>query len=73
MRLVSMMTVLIPVLALAEPDLDAKVASVLPTGAEERWRSIPWRTNLFAARLEAQQAAKPLLVWVMDGHVLGAT
>ena len=57
----------------AAGDLDAQIASVLPKPEEERWLSIPWRTNLFQARLDAQAAGKPLLIWVMDGHVLGAT
>ncbi|KAF0246030.1 MAG: hypothetical protein FD180_1094 [Planctomycetota bacterium] len=57
----------------AAGDLDTEVASVLPKPEEERWLSIPWRTNLFQARLDAQAAGRPLLIWVMDGHVLGAT
>lgn len=75
------MTLRIGILALAllsaglaaAGDLDADVASVLPKAEEERWLSIPWRTNMFQARLDAQAAGKPVLIWVMDGHVLGAT
>jgi hypothetical protein len=54
-------------------DLDAKVASVLPTADENRWLQIPWRTDLGAALKEAEQSHKPLYLWVMDGHPLGCT
>lgn len=53
--------------------LDAKVASVLPTPEEERWLTIPWRTNLMQARWEAQQLNKPLFLWVMNGNPMGCT
>lgn len=33
-------------------DVDAQVQSVLPTAAEEKWLSIPWRLNLIEARKE---------------------
>lgn len=54
-------------------DLDAKVASVLPTAQENRWREIPWRTDLGSALQEAEKSKKPLFLWVMDGHPLGCT
>ena len=57
----------------AAETLDVKIRSVLPTAAEDRWNSIPWRMNLFQARLDSQAAGKPILIWVMDGNVLGAT
>lgn len=60
-------------LLLISADLDAKIASVRPTGAEEKWLSVPWRTNLMHARQEAQEAGKPLFLWVMNGHPLGCT
>ena len=41
--------------------------------SEERWREIPWRTNLMQARAEAQRANKPLFLWIMDGNPLGCT
>jgi hypothetical protein len=61
----------IPVMTAAA--LRAKVDSVLPAEAEERWLRIPWRTNLMQARLDSQQQAKPMLIWIMDGNVLGCT
>ena len=66
------LAVLLPLFAKAE-SLTEKVASARPSAAEDRWNSVPWRTNLFRARLDAQAAGKPVLLWVMDGHVLGAT
>ena len=54
-------------------DLDAKIASVLPTPEEDRWLTIPWRTNLMEARLTAQQLRKPLFMWVMNGNPQGCT
>lgn len=55
------------------PDVDSLVASVLPTAAEEKWLSIPWRTNLMSARKEAAKVGKPIFVWMMNGHPLGCT
>lgn len=54
-------------------DLDERVASVLPTEAEDRFLEVPWRMNLMAAREEAQAAGKPIFLWMMTGHPQGAT
>lgn len=67
------MAVLFALLALAGFDLDRDIQSVLPTSAEEKWLSIPWRTNLMRARREAQNLKKPLFLWVMNGHPMGCT
>jgi hypothetical protein len=61
----------IPVMTAAA--LRAKVDSVLPAEDEQRWLRIPWRTNLMQARVDAQQQKKPMLIWIMDGNVLGCT
>lgn len=53
--------------------LDAKVAAVLPKAEEDRWRQVPWRTNLMAAREEAQNARKPIFLWIMVGNPQGCT
>jgi hypothetical protein len=58
---------------LAGPDLDRKVADVLPTAAENRYLEIPWRLDLMAARAEAAKAEKPIFIWMMNGHPLGCT
>jgi len=40
---------------------------------EETWRTIPWRTDLGAARVEAARLGRPLFLWAMNGHPLGCT
>ncbi len=57
----------------AQIALDRSIAAVLPTQQEEKWRMIPWRLNLMAARLEAQRDGKPLFLWIMNGHPMGCT
>ena len=37
----------------------------------EPWETIGWRTDLLAAREEAEKAGKPLFLWAMNGHPLG--
>ena len=54
-------------------DLERKIESVLPKPEEVRWLDIPWETNPMRARQLAAQKAKPLFIWIMDGHVLGCT
>jgi hypothetical protein len=53
--------------------LDQQLRALLPTPEEQRWLEVPWRTNLMAARAEAQRLGRPLFLWVMDGHPLGCT
>jgi hypothetical protein len=53
--------------------LDARIAEILPTQDEDKWLSIPWRTNLMRARQESQDAGKPMFWWIMNGHPLGCT
>lgn len=57
----------------AVSDLDTKIASVLPTAADNRWLEIPWRTDLGIALKDAEREHKPIYMWVMDGHPLGCT
>jgi hypothetical protein len=40
---------------------------------EQKWQQIPWRTNLWQARVDAAAAGKPIYLWEMDGHPLGCT
>lgn len=61
------------ILLAAQGDLDRRIQAVLPTPDEERWLRIPWQPNVMQARLDAQRAGKPMLLWVMDGNVLGCT
>ena len=60
-------------LALMGSDLDAKIADVLPSKMEEKWLSIPWRTDIPTARKDAQREGKPIFMWIMNGHPMGCT
>lgn len=60
-------------LALLGTDIDAKIADILPTKDEEKWLSIPWRTDIPTARREAQRENKPIFMWIMNGHPMGCT
>ena len=60
-------------LLLAGPDLDARIAEVVPKPHEEKWLSIPWRLNLSQARIDSQKEGKPLFMWIMNGHPMGCT
>ena len=60
-------------LAFVPEGLEAKVAALLPTAAEEKWLSIPWRTDLNAARRESELLSKPIFLWIMNGHPMGCT
>jgi hypothetical protein len=60
-------------LSLAGPSLDQKIASVAPQPDEDKWLTIPWRTNLMLARKESAKSGKPLFLWIMNGSPLGCT
>jgi hypothetical protein len=53
--------------------LERRIASVVPTPAEEKFLTVPWRTNVMAARDEAQRAGRPLFLWIMVGNPQGCT
>jgi hypothetical protein len=38
---------------------------------ELQWASIPWQTDLWAARRLALEAGKPIFMWAMNGNPLG--
>jgi hypothetical protein len=59
--------------ALLGSTLDQKIASVAPQPDEDKWLTIPWRTNLMLARQESQQSGKPMFLWIMNGSPLGCT
>lgn len=58
--------------ALDAAEFRALHAAVVPTAAEP-WQTIPWRTDLGAARAEAAELERPLFLWTMNGHPLGCT
>ena len=60
------------------PTLDASTADawgsyVRPDEADAAWRQIPWRTTFSDGLRDAAAETKPLLLWGMNGHPLGAT
>lgn len=55
------------------PDLETKVAAILPTEEEQAFLQIPWRLNVMQARAESARTGKPMFVWEMNGHPLGHT
>jgi hypothetical protein len=52
---------------------DAQRALLRPSDEELQFEQIPWRTELEGAVAEAREKRLPLVVWVMNGHPLGAT
>ncbi|MDQ2985391.1 MAG: hypothetical protein M3R13_01560 [Armatimonadota bacterium] len=60
-------------LVVSGSDLDARIAEIAPRPSEEKWLSIPWRTNLSQARLDSQKLGKPIFMWIMNGHPFGCT
>jgi len=44
---------------------------IKPRASEDKWTAIQWRADLWAARREAAEKGKPILLWEMDGHPLG--
>ena len=64
--------------AIATPTVDSSNiarfhALMQPTAEETKWLQIPWRTNLWQARIDAAATGKPIYLWEMDGHPLGCT
>lgn len=57
----------------ADTPFSRRFALVLPRASEESWREAGWRTNLMAARAEAQRVGKPIFLWVMVGNPQGCT
>ncbi len=60
-----------------EPRLDAAGferlrREILPESSE-RWLSVPWYTDLLAARDVAAGLNRPLFLWAMNGHPIGAS
>jgi hypothetical protein len=71
--MVALLAAMFALSGLQNPSLDQRVASVLPTVAEDAWLKIPWRVDLMQARREAAELHKPLFLWTMNGHPLGTT
>jgi hypothetical protein len=50
---------------------NAVLSFVLPKSEDMRWASIPWQTDLWAARQLAAEQDKPIFAWMMNGNPLG--
>lgn len=46
---------------------------ILPSEGDLNWQKIPWLTSYGDGVSAANDADKPLLLWVMNGHPLGCT
>jgi len=56
----------------ADPEEFARFhAAIKPRPEERRWAQIPWEVDLWAARRQALELEKPILLWAMNGHPLG--
>ena len=51
--------------------LEKRIAALVPTEAEDRWMTVPWRTNVMTAISESRRTGKPVMLWVMNGNPLG--
>ena len=59
--------------AIPAEQFQALHSKMAPRGEQERWATIPWATDLRAAREKSAREGKPILMWMMDGHPLGCT
>lgn len=46
---------------------------VLPAESELVWLTIPWQSSFGDGIRRAREEARPVLLWVMNGHPLGCT
>lgn len=44
-----------------------------PTQSDDAWKSIPWMTNIMAARKRSAKEKLPILLWIMVGNPQGCT
>ena len=62
-----------PAPELTDATLDHWLAYIRPTPEEWAWRKIPWRPTLWQAAVDARRENKPILLFTMNGHPVGAT
>lgn len=68
--------ILVLLVSFQEPIPDAVFADLharIVPKADEKWQSIPWKTDLLEARDLAAKEGKPVFLWSMNGHPLGCT
>ena len=58
---------------LTQANRDAWSQTIRPRRVELSYDGIPWHSRLAEGFLAANQAQKPVLLWVMNGHPLGCT
>ena len=62
-----------PLPELTEANFDAWRDYIRADASELGWTRIPWATSLRDGIVKADALAKPVLLWVMNGHPLGCT
>lgn len=72
MKLVAAALFLLVQDALSDAQVRELHAKVVPA-AEDKWQTIPWKTDLLDARALAAKEGKPVFLWSMNGHPLGCT
>ncbi len=50
-----------------------QLESLEPTVTDDRWKAIPWMTNIMAARQRSAKEKLPILMWIMVGNPQGCT
>jgi hypothetical protein len=50
-----------------------QLESLEPTVTDDRWKAIPWMTNIMAARQRSTKEKLPILMWIMVGNPQGCT
>ena len=58
---------------LTDEEAQARFEEILPKGTDTSYASIDWRSTVLEAVTDANACDKPILLWQMRGHPLGAT
>ncbi len=54
-------------------DARARFEEILPPEHEMSWSSIPWRPTMLEGVIDANAQDKPIVLYQMRGHPMGAT
>jgi len=63
----------VPLLVIEQESWRPWLDYLQPTAEESAFAQIPWHPTFADGILAANQAQRPLLLWVMNGHPLGCT
>ena len=66
-------TAVLPALEPTEGNYDDWKSNILPAEKDLVWRNVAWLTTFGDGIAAANEADKPLLLWVMNGHPFGCT